>query len=176
MIKGQLGYMAATKKKNILYGHAGLIAMMLLYMTGLMFVGNNGSGWTLLAVLIALPSAQFLARYLSLRRFGRVSDELVQILSKLEPNTCLYELALVIGKKTYYIEAAVLEEKALCVYTENKDLKAKDLKDFFLQKGLLVQVNIYSKAEALAEALTYNQIQSSQLLEYLRKALVENSL
>lgn len=176
MDKGSVGYIDSVKRKNLSYAILGLSAMLVLYFTGLVIVGSNGSSWTLFSVLIALPAAQFLTRYLSLRGFSSLPETDVLELDHLTPEAIAYELALVIGKKTYYVKIAVITNNQITLYTRDSDITSKIVMDLLRQKGLLSQVQICKDMDSLISTIKPLQMMDTTSTLTIKETLIGNAL
>lgn len=176
MIKGNPGYMAECKKKNRRYGLLGLFGILFVYFTGLILHGDNGSGWTLFAVLLALPTAQFMARYFSLRSYHSVEKATQEAFDHLEEERVLYELALVIGRHTYYLDTVVIGGDTLHICTENPHLEGEKVELFLRQKGIQTKVCLYKAPSVMAQKMKGQDIPETQTLHTIKKILLENAL
>ena len=176
MDKGSVGYIDSVKRKNLKYAIIGLSAMVVLYFTGLVVVGSNGSSWTLFSVLIALPAAQFLTRYISLRGFSSLPQTETLELDHLKPEAIAYELALVIGKKTYYVRIAVITENQITLYSTDSDITSKIVMDLLRQKGILNQVQICKDMDSLKKTVKSLQMMGTTEAAEIKETLIGNAL
>jgi len=176
MDKGSVGYIDSVKRKNLKYAIIGLSAMVVLYFTGLVVVGSNGSSWTLFSVLIALPAAQFLTRYLSLRGFSSLPQTEILELDYLRPEAIAYELALVIGKKTYYVKIAVITNGQITLYSTDSDITSKIVMDLLRQKGILSQVQICKDMDSLRTTIKPLQMMGTTEVTAIKDTLIGNAL
>ncbi len=176
MDKGSVGYIDSVKRKNLSYAIIGLSAMVVLYFTGLIVVGSNGSSWTLFSVLIALPAAQFLTRYISLRGFSSLSQTEILELDHLRSDGIAYELALVIGKKTYYVKIAVITDHQITLYSTDSDITSKIVMDLLRQKGILSQVEICKDMDSLISTLKPLRMMGTTEAKAIKETLIGNAL
>lgn len=168
--------MAELKKKNRRYGVLGLFGILFIYFIGLILHGDNGSGWTLFAVLLSLPTAQFMARYLSLRSYHSVEEATREAFDHLGEERVLYELALVIGRHTYYLDTVVIGGNALHICTENPHLEAGKVQAFLRQKGIQTKACLYKEPLTMAQKVKGQGIPEAQTLHAIKKILLENAL
>lgn len=176
MEKGSIGYMTYIKRKNLTYALIGMGAMLGLYFTGLIIVGNNGSSWTLIAVLLALPAAQFLTRYISLRHYASLSESDELTVDHLRPETTAYELALVIGKKTYYVEKVVVTAQQITLLSMHSDINPKIVMDFLKTKGVISQVQVYKDITSFNAAIQPLKMLDLDQTKAIRDILINNAL
>lgn len=176
MDKGTVGYIDNVKRKNLSYAIIGLSAMVVLYFTGLVVVGSNGSSWTLFSVLIALPAAQFLTRYISLRGFSSLPQTEILELDHLKSEAIAYELAMVIGKKTYFVEIAVITDGQITLYSRDSDITSKIVMGLLRQKGILAQVQICKELDSLKTTVKPLQMMGIAETLAIKETLIGNAL
>ena len=176
MNKGTIGYIDQVKRKNLSYAVIGLSLMAIIYFAGLIIVGDNGSSWTLMAVLLALPAAQFLTRYLSLKGFKSLKSGDILQMDHLAPEAIAYELALVIGKKTYFCPMAVITDNTISLYSQDLDITVKIVKSLLKQKGFQCQVQVYKDLPVFLDAVKQGKMMDVNKTQALRKMLIGNAL
>lgn len=152
MDKGRIGYINHVKKRNLTFGISGIIAMLAIYMIGLMVTGTNANAATLIAVLMALPAAQMLTRYFSLSSY-KSTDEVLAELIDAAGAEAIYELVIVYGKSTYYVEAASVSSRGLEILSEDTKISNRDLASLLRAKGLTLSVFIHQDSNSFISAL-----------------------
>lgn len=176
MTKGHQGYIDHTKKRNLFFGLTGIVAMFVIYMIGLMVTGSNGSFGTLLAVLVALPSAQMLTRYFSLIKFHSTSKQIVAEMEQLKNVTCLYELVVVQGKEHYFIQAAIITNTRLLILDDMDQVKSDRIQKMLFHKGIQIQVSTYDTTSEISEQIDDLEIKVNKTHTDVAQKLVENAL
>lgn len=176
MIKGCRGYIDATKKKHLIFGLSGIVAMFAIYLIGLMIAGDNRSYGTLLAVLIALPSAQMLARFFSLSQYRSVALDIEEALKGIPEVSVVYELILVQGKKNYLVEAAIITNSRVLVLTTKEPYDAAIIAKMLQHKGLPREVRIFREVSELAAAAATTELKNRTAQDEVCEKLKENAL
>lgn len=170
MKKGKIGYIDGVKKRNFRFGITGMAAMFMVYLIGLMVTGTNASYATLAAVLMALPAAQMLTRYLSLRRYKSLDPAFGKAMEA-RGVQAYYEMVVVYGKKTFYVESAAISPEGLEILTKDKNFSVEDVKGLLRAKGISVNVRQHRDPETYMNCL----VGSSDSLGILDR-LKENAL
>lgn len=176
MIKGEPGYIQHTKKKNLRYALIGLSIMIVLYFTGLILFGNNGSQWTFVAAMAALPSAQFLARYYSLKPYESLTDSAVTRIKSAAKGTLVYELALVIGKDTCYAQCLNVHQDQLLVWSEDPKLTGLRVENLLKKKGILLTTILYTDLDHFIDGCNENANEGNAATEAISQLLIGNAL
>lgn len=176
MEKGSIGYMSHVKSKNLKLAVFGLGAMIVLYFTGLILVGSNGSTWTLLAVLLALPAAQFLSRYLSLRHYKSLTPSDYRSMDHLSAQGIAYELALVVEKKTYYLEALVITSQEIVLLSTQSGITPKIVMDLLKLKGVICQVQVCKDFDTFYDKVQALQTSDQDNIKTIRDVFINNAL
>ena len=176
MTKGHQGYIHYTKKKNLVFGLTGIGAMFIIYMIGLMISGTNSSFGTLLAVLVALPSAQMLTRYFSLGKYRSTSKLIVEQLSELDQVTALYELVVVQGKVNTFIEAAIITNTRLLILDPLGTIDGKVIQKMLYHKGIQVEVAVFETVDDLKSNVELLESMHIEEQSAVAEKLLENSL
>ncbi len=170
MKKGTQGYIDSVKRKNKWAGIGGIGVMLVIYFIGLIIKGNNGNIGTLLAVLMALPSAQMLARYFSLNRYHSLDASILDQ-KHMDLESSLYEVILVYGKQQYFIEAVCLKDDALYLKVAENPVSSKIMKEFLRNKGYCHEVIYIGNWDEF-----YSEAQNAQGDAPVLKTLLENAL
>lgn len=137
--KGRVGYL---KKEQIRYGmllFLGFLVIALLYGMGYLLNGSNKNAFTILAVLLVLPTAKVAVLFFMVSSNGKVTIEEYQKLEALAPLPVFYELMITVSQKNYVIPYLVIsKDYQIVAYTRKKH---QDQMGF--QKGLTNFLNLY---------------------------------
>lgn len=152
--KGEYGYIRSQRK---MYGMLSAISFMVI--TIVLIVDRyllEGNVLLLLSVLLVLPAAQFLVKYILYRQFKDGNEIFYKRLEAVSQQlVCLASLAIVRGKQTLFYEAAVMSDRELVLLIDKKK-ERKDVLSYkeyieklIVPKGFSVKVSVYNDEEAM---------------------------
>lgn len=179
-LKGCIGYIDRIKKDSLLIGLLGFAIFLVIYFSGIALTKTNQNYGTILAVLIALPTAQMFTRYIGYRRYSSVPIELVNALEVYNNSSILYEMLLVRGKVTYYIDAIVVTNKQIVLLSlTGKALKQdegkarQELQTLMNHKGIKVNTVLFETVDDLNRYMVDNDFEAESPDNQQQEAVVK---
>lgn len=185
--KGMQGYVNAQMKDSRKKAIIGVVIFMSIYFIGIITTGSNKNFSTVLAVLIILPTAQVLARYVAYAKYYSISETLVDACSQLENTTVLYEVIIVRENKSLFFEAVIIINKCVFLLVKKKDKSPNDLKGtqqiiqtLMNHKGITTTVFVHDDLAELVDQLEgLNAINNSiddQVHENIALTVLRNAM
>ena len=136
MKKGQFGYIASMKKKSCITAILLAAAAALIYFTGLHFFPMNKTAVGIVTVVICIPAAMALVRFIMFMRFPSGKNEVYDSIESIRGKVpVFYDSIITTPDKSYGVNAFIASEGSLLGYTdyEKTDIPKleKHLKDMF---------------------------------------------
>lgn len=152
--KGEYGYIRSQRKMYALLSAIGVVVIATLLIVDRYIL--EGNVLLLLTVLLALPEAQFLVKYILYRQFKDGNEGFYRRLEAVSDQmVCLASLAIIRGKNTLFYEAAVMSDQELVLLInkkkERKDILAykENIEKLIKPKGFSTKVSVYNDEEAM---------------------------
>ncbi len=152
--KGEYGYIRSQRKMYALISAIGIVVI-----TTLLIVDRyilKGNVLLLLTVLLALPEAQFLVKYILYRQFKDGNERFYRRLEAVsEQLVCLASLAIVRGKNTLFYEVAVMSDQELVLLIDKKKerkdilMYKENIEKLIKPKGFAAKVSVYNDEDAM---------------------------
>ena len=158
--KGDYGYISSQKKTYFLLMIIGLIVIVTIYCID-RFVLTKGNVLLLFVVLLALPEAQIIVRYILYKQYKDGKEEVYRKFEKISNElVCLGSIAVIRGKKTLLYEITVMSEKEIILLI-NSNKTRKEAFDYLeliekliRSRGYKAQVKIFTDAEEMYKYVT----------------------
>ncbi len=136
MKKGTYGYIGSMKLKSGFVSLALAIAALIIYISGIHFFPYNRTAVGILTVVICIPAAMALVRFIMFMRFPEGSREVFDIIEKIRGNVpVFYDSILTTSDKSYGVNAFISSDGSLLGFTEYDKTDTakieKHLKDIF---------------------------------------------
>lgn len=157
--KGSLGSLQEKKKNNLILTIAAFAVVLLVFAAGLIIFRTKNNYLTMLAIVLVLPAAKIAVGYFILLPHKSCPVKLYEQLKQAAPKlTVLYDLIISNSKKPVGVQACVVTEKYICVYTceKNTDSKffEKSVTDFIKNERLNVSVSLYTDWETFLKRVS----------------------
>ncbi len=181
MDKGSKGYLANEKRKHLLYGFGFIVAFIVIYVSGILLTGTNKNYGTIMAVLVALPAAQMLSKYFSIKAYKPLDN----ITSQIHDEGGLFNLMIVFEKSVYYLDHVHVGPTNLLVLMVQGDRLKQErarvklaLKTIMKHKGIQVPVKVCTNIEEYLSLFSSNDciVLNDKVIEDIRQILLRNSL
>lgn len=118
--KGEYGYINSQKKTYFTLMIIGLIVIVAIYIVD-RFLFTKGNVLLLFVVLLALPEAQIIVKYILYRQFKEGNEEVYRKFEKISDRLVyLSSIAVIRGKKTLFYQIAVVSEKEVILLIDKK--------------------------------------------------------
>ena len=159
MKKGSYGYIDSMKIKS---GAASLglaLIAALIYISGLHFFPYNKTAVGILTVVICIPAAMALVRFIMFMRFPEGSREVHDIIEKKRGGIpVFYDSIITTPDKSYGVNAFIASEGSLLGYTEYERVDTakleKHLKDIFASnKYTDLNIRVFTERDKFTERL-----------------------
>ncbi len=136
MKKGSFGYIASMKIKSGIAALCLAAFSVIIYFTGLHFFPDNKTAVGILTVVICIPAAMALVRFIMFMRFKSGSREVFELIEGNRGEVpVFYDSIITTSDKSYGVNAFISSDNSLLGYTEydKVDLQKleKHLKDIF---------------------------------------------
>ena len=136
MKKGAYGYICSMKLKSGMASLALAAVAVLIYFTGLHFFPENKTAVGILTVVVCIPAAMALVRFIMFMRFKKGSREIYDLIEEMRGEVqVFYDAIITTPDKSYAVNAFIASGGSLLGYTEyeNTDIAKleKHLKDIF---------------------------------------------
>lgn len=152
--KGEYGYIRSQKK---VYGMLSLICAALIIV--LYIITNfilEGNVLLIVTVLLALPLAQFLVKYVLYRQYRETEESIYRKIEGINDRlVCLGSLIVVRGKVTLFYEAAIVTDQEVVLLIakqkERKDILfyKENMEKLIRPKGYNAKISVYNDSEAM---------------------------
>ena len=136
MKKGQFGYIASMKKKSACSALILALIAVAVYLTGLHFFPVNKTAVGILTVVICIPAAMALVRFIMFMRFPGGSREVYEHIESMRGEVpVFYDSIITTPDKSYGVNAFAASDGSLLGYTEYEKVDIakleKHLKELF---------------------------------------------
>ena len=130
--KGNRGYIAHRKKKLGIITAVCFAVVAAIFIAGLIIFRTRNNLFTVMAILLVLPSAKFAVGLIMFIPHKNVTDELYNALEKAD-NKFLhkYECIFTSKEKVTYVPAMVITDHSICAYTPDSKADAKKFEETF---------------------------------------------
>ena len=137
MKKGSYGYIGAMKIKSGMASFALAMVAVLIYFSGLHFFPGNRTAVGIVTVVVCIPAAMALVRFIMFMRFPEGSREVYELIEETKgPVLVYYDSIITTTDKSYGVNAFIAHDGSLLGYTEYDKADTakleKHLKDIFL--------------------------------------------
>jgi len=161
---GDFGYVVSSKKHNLKFALMFLSICIIVYLVGVMFFDELAPFFTIASVLLILPSAQFLAKFMSYAKYKTITkEEFERVESISEDFLVLGELPIIRGKKVYNTLVTVVTKVGVFSYIEPKrdvNESRKELLDtehalnsILKPKNMTVEAKVYDNLDYMCNHL-----------------------
>lgn len=137
--KGEYGYIDSEKKKKLTLTVLSFIAVLVIFLTGVIIYHTNKSIFAVIAAVSALPAAKLLTIYISMHPYKSGDKEMYEKLKGLAGKNDEYkaivgaDFIITSRDKAMNIQFAyIVAGKAVC-YAVNKKATAKEIEDYVKQ-------------------------------------------
>ncbi|MDF1616354.1 hypothetical protein [Petrocella sp. FN5] len=186
MNQGRQGYINHSKHKSLKETLIGVVTFMTVYLAGIMIMGSQKSYFTIVAVLLILPTAQRASLYFAYSPYKSISDDLVKAFS-VDAYKTLFELLIIRGKSTYFLDAVLIGDSytlILCLpsikYKQDYNLIRQSIQHMLKDKGIQTTVLSYDNTSELMNALDTLELASdkanSKQMVSIERALLQNGM
>ena len=118
-LPGDYGYVISAKKQNLKYAFVLLGVCIIVYVVGILFFDELTPFFTIVSVFLILPTAQFIAKYISFSKYKTLNKEEFNKMNSIsEDFLVLGELPIIRGKKVYQILLTVVTKVGVFSYIE----------------------------------------------------------
>lgn len=150
--KGSIGYLTEKKKYHLIYTLVAFAVILAIFFAGLLIFKNRNNYMTLVSVMLCLPGAKIAVGYFILLPHQSCSYELYEKLEAAAPMFCKkYDLVISNVKKPIGVQACVITENCICVYTNetgiDKQFFETSIVEFIKNEKLSVTVTMYTDEE-----------------------------
>lgn len=145
--RGDFGYIRHIKSYNIRIALGLLVGCLAIYLVGFLFFDDLAPFFTIVSVLMILPTAQFMSKYFSFLRYASVTKEQFEAIESMCDNfLVLGELPVIRGKKNYMLLMTVISSAGIHILTDGKnDMDTKSAVESIIRpKGYQEPVFVYS--------------------------------
>lgn len=163
--KGTQGYIAYIKKDSLIKSSIGIGIFLIIYVTCLLVFGTTKNYGTISAVLVLLPTAQFLSRFFGYAHYKSIPDYLAHEGQGLSNMTLLYEMIVIRGKKNFFVDMVVISNDLMLLYTPSaKRLKQdsrqtrQELQTMLNHKGIKTNIHLFEELEDLKTFISQNNL------------------
>ncbi len=119
--RGDFGYIRHIKSYNIRIALGLLVGCLAIYLVGFLFFDDLAPFFTIVSVLMILPTAQFMSKYFSFLRYASVTKEQFEAIESMCDNfLVLGELPVIRGKKNYMLLMTVISSAGIHILTDGK--------------------------------------------------------
>lgn len=153
--KGEYGYIRSQKRSYLLLMIVGFFIILALYIID-RYVLTSGNVLLLITVLLALPEAQFLVKYILYRQYKEGKEDIYRKFEKISDRLVyLSSLVVVRGKKTLFYQIAVVSDKEVILLIDEKKtrkqvMEYKELIEKLIKpKGYTATVKVYNDEQAM---------------------------
>ncbi|TCT17013.1 hypothetical protein EDC18_101309 [Natranaerovirga pectinivora] len=181
--KGSFGYLKNQRMKYLTNIIVFLSISILIFLIGFITSDyDNGNYFTIVAILLFLPTALWIVRYIIFAKYkgpDKAKYLILEAAIKEKAHTgILVDLLLTNNKGIQYLPFVVVNENRLLVYTNDKQLANLDknaldkslkntenyLKNIYKPKGIELNVNAYGDLEMLIkEVKTFKETETTQI-------------
>ncbi|VDN45929.1 conserved protein of unknown function [Petrocella atlantisensis] len=186
MNQGTQGYINQSKHISLKWALIGVLSFMMVYLAGILIMGSQKSYFTIVAVLLILPTAQRASQYFAYSPYKSVSTDLVDALS-LQTYKALFELLIIRAKATYFLDAVLMSDThvlILCLpnkkYKQDHNVIRQSIQHMLKDKGIQVTVLSYDKISDMMDVLktleNESEITNSKYIESIERALLQNGM
>lgn len=159
MNKGVYGYIRSMKYKSGTVSLALAAAAVLIYFSGLHFFPENRTAVGILTVVVCIPAAMALVRFIMFMRFKEGSRELYDMTENARGEiAAFYDSIITTSEKSYGVNVFISSDGSLLGYTEydNVDIAKleKHLKDIFTSnKYTELNIKVFSDRDKFLDRL-----------------------
>jgi hypothetical protein len=162
--RGDFGYIKDAKKQNLKLALGLLASCILIYIIGVILANDFSPFFTIASVVMILPTAQFLSKYLSYLKYKTAKQEEFDTINSLSSDfLVLGELPIIRGKKIYETLITTVTNIGIYVYigplldvtaSRRNLLDTKSALDSIISiKRLQLEVKVFDNFEAYEEIL-----------------------
>ncbi|PKM56441.1 MAG: hypothetical protein CVU98_11235 [Firmicutes bacterium HGW-Firmicutes-3] len=185
MNQGTQGYINYSKNKSLKWALIGVVSFMTVYLAGIMIIGSQKSYFTIVAVLLILPTAQRASQYLAYSPYKSISTDLVGALN-IDTYKALFELLIIRAKSTYFLDAVLISDTyvlILCLpckrYKQDHKVIRQSIQHMLKDKGIQTTVLSYDKMSDLVDTVKILKVVSEKTnnnIEGIERALLQNGM
>lgn len=178
--KGMIEYLNKKKKLNLLITVFSFLAVIIIYVTGLIIYKNNQSVYTVIAAVAALPAAKALISFIIVAPYQPLrEDELVSVSNIIEEKnfTALYNLIITSEEKAMHLSLILIRNGHILIYSANPKQNVEEL-ETYIKKIITCRyssVKVYKNLPEMlkrAEGLSYDTMQEKSMDDRIRQRLV----
>ena len=186
--KGEFGYLAYKKSRNMIKTIIAFAVVLVIFIIGFIIWKSKNNYLTMLAVVVVLPAAKFAESYFVLIPHKNCDEELKSAIEerKGELNS-VYDLVVSNKQKPVGIMAAVISDNQILAYTSaakaDKNLFETSVKEFLKNEKLTCAVLLYKDKDTYLEkvknaALNFDVSKENSLdrKKYITDALLRMSM
>jgi len=186
MNQGMQGYIHYSKHKSLKWALIGVVTFMTVYLAGIMIMGSQKSYFTIVAVLLILPTAQRASQYFAYSPYKSIPDDLVKTLS-VNPYKILFELLIIRGKSTYFLDAVLISDLyvlILCLpckrYKQDHHVIRQSIQHMLKDKGIQTTILSFDKTSDMLDTMATLEVVSDKTnnnhIESIERALLQNGM
>ena len=159
MKKGDFGYISSMKKKSCLAALLLACIAALIYFLGLHFFSSNRTAVGIVTVVVCIPAAMALVRFIMFIRFPSGNREVYELTESLRGCVpVFYDSIITTPEKSYGVNAFIASDGSLIGYTEYSgvDIRKleKHLKDMFAaNKYQDINIKVFTDRDRFTDRL-----------------------
>lgn len=153
--KGNIEYLNKKKKINLMITVFSFLAVIIIYITGLIIYKNNRSVYTVIAAVAALPAAKALISYIMVAPYHSLSKEESGTVSEVVEGKeflVLYDLIITSEEKAMHLPLSLIYNGHLLIYSQNPKQSASEL-ETYIKKILTCRFSSVKVYKELPEML-----------------------
>ena len=171
--KGEFGYLAYKKSRNMIKTIIAFAIVLVIFIIGFIIWKSKNNYLTMLAVVLVLPAAKFAVSYFVLIPHKNCDEELKNAIEKCKGElNSVYDLVVSNKQKPVGIMAAVISDNQILAYTSSakadKNLFETSVKEFLKNEKLTCSVLLYKDKDTYLGKIK-NAALNISLLRKLRK-------
>lgn len=185
--KGSKGYIDFQKNDSFKKGLLGLITFVTIYLAGAIISGSSANYTIIVAVLVALPTAQALSRYFGYRKYKSIQNTVTKNFDVMQNVSVLYEMLIIRGRNNFFVDAVIVSNDIiLLLVSSHKELKTdanvtrQEIQTLMNHKGIKVNTYSFDSAEALTKfAMEHNikaYVMDEEKQELIVRAIMNSSM
>ena len=186
MTQGTQGYINQSKRISLKWALIGVLSFMTVYLVGILIMGSQKSYFTIVAVLLILPTAQRASQYFAYSPYKSVSTDLVDALS-LKAYKTLFELLIIRAKATYFLDAVLISDTHVLIlccpnkkYKQDHNIIRQSIQHMLKDKGIKTTVLSYENTSSLMNDVKMFEVVSDpsniKYIESIERALLQNGM
>lgn len=182
-LKGSIGYIDSIKRDSLKKAMIGFVSFLGIFLLSSFLAGSNKNIGTIIAVLVALPTAQQFARYFGYRGYKSIDQALASSLSDSKSSTILYELLVVRGKVTYCIDVVLITDNMLYLLintdsklNQSRDVVRQEIQTMMNHKGIKINTQCYDVVDDFRQSLPNVNVLDEDKHDQIKRALLGSSM